>query len=95
MWYNGSVTKPKQVQFRKASSSDIPLNGKQLDMLALLLDAGPEGAAVYGRGPTETVEALFSRGLATRRCLVNVIVMGKLEPKALWILTDKGRLLLG
>lgn len=87
--------KPKQVKFQVAKDSDIPLNAKQMDMLALLGDAGPDGAVVYGRGPTETVKALKARELVATNGIVLVVVMGKLEDRPLWCLTAKGAASLG
>jgi hypothetical protein len=87
--------KPKQVSFKVAKDSDIPLNGKQLDLLALIGDAGADGALVYGRGPTETVEALAVRGLVLPRFHVQVVIMGKLEKRTQWILSGTGKAQLG
>lgn len=99
MWYNGSMTKELQklfqVGFRKAKAEDIPLNGKQLDLLALLSDAGPDGAVVYGKGPSTTVDALEARGLVCVHCLAMVVVMGKLEERKVWCVTEKGKASLG
>jgi hypothetical protein len=91
MWYN-RVMKPKQVDFKAAKASDIPLNGKQLDMLVLIADAGADGALVYGRGPTETVAALLTRCLVTPKDgSVAVVIMGRLEYRKLYVLTAKGQ----
>jgi hypothetical protein len=91
MWYN-RVMKPKQVDFKAAKASDIPLNGKQLDLLALIGDAGSDGALVHGRGPTETVAALLTRCLVTPKDgSVAVVIMGRLEYRKLYVLTAKGQ----
>jgi hypothetical protein len=87
--------KPKQVDFKAAKASDIPLNGKQLDLLVLICDVGGGGAIVYGRGPTETVEALKARGLVVALASVPVIVLGKIEHRPKWGITEKGKLLVG
>jgi len=86
-----SMTEPKQVKFQATKPSELPLNGKQLDLLALVGDAGPDGAIVYGKGPDATIYALERRGLVEQRSSVWVIVMGKLERRALWILSLKGK----
>jgi len=95
MWYNRVMAAKKQVSFQAVKPEDIPLNGKQLDMLVLLADAGQDGALVYGRGPTETVDALEARGLVCVHCLALVVVMGKLEDRKVWCLTEKGKATIG
>jgi hypothetical protein len=84
----------EQVTFKPVKASEMPLNGKQLDLLALVSDAGESGCLVYGRGPTETIDALAARGLVVSSDMVQVIVMGKLENRTLWTITEKGKLLL-
>ena len=85
----------EQVPFKPVKASEMPLNGKQLDLLAMIGDMGREGAVVYGRGPTETVAALAARGLVEKASFVQVIVMGKNEGRALWRVTEKGKVALG
>lgn len=85
------------IKFQATKASELPLNGRQLDLLALVGDAGEAGAIVYGRGPTETVHALQARQLV--ECIVGgavqVIVLGKIERRSLWRLTAKGKASLG
>jgi hypothetical protein len=90
-----SMTEPKQVKFQATKPSELPLNGKQLDLLALVGDAGPDGAIVYCKGPDATIHALANRGLVEHAGKVTVVVMGQLEDRFLWKLSAKGKTILG
>lgn len=96
MWYNTVMSK-EQVPFKSIKASEMPLNGKQLDLLALVSDAGESGCLVHGRGPTETVAALLNRCLVQPKpgaAMIAAVIMGKLEYRKLYVLTEKGKLLL-
>lgn len=67
-----------------------PLNCAQLDLLRLILSAGPTGCAVYGRPYSATVTALVERGLVARIGSIRVASMGSLELRQLWIATPEG-----
>lgn len=69
---------------------NAPLNAKQRSLLrSLYLAAVP--TVVYGRGHAETARALHIRDLIKSTASVSVLVMGELDRRPLWELTDEGR----
>jgi hypothetical protein len=68
------------------------LNAKQVDLLSLVWYANE--AVVYGRAASATAEALVERGLLMQTGTQATIVMGKVEKRPRFMLTDKGALAL-
>lgn len=77
------------------SSSLSALNSGQRSLLRLIGDSGNDGCLIYGRGPTETANALARRGLVRLTGdRVDVVSMGKLETRHKWRVTAAGELAL-